>query len=63
MLKKLWCWIVGSSCVWKTTHVHEYERQAWGIYVNTPVPRVSVRDVCQTCDTCGAVRVKTQILN
>lgn len=56
----MWKWIkckfVGSLCEWRTTHTERYEREAYGIYVNTLPPTVRCETHTQKCVTCGKIR-------
>lgn len=56
MWKWLSCKLWGTRCVWDTIHTERYVRDAHGVYVNVPVPRITCEMHTQQCVTCGDVR-------
>lgn len=62
MLRKLWCWLIGIGCEWKTTHSSVFKQQAYGVFINSEVPVVTMRRVEQQCATCGQLRTQHFVL-
>lgn len=63
MLNKLFCWLSGFSCRWKTQHTAEYVRSAYGIFVGVNPPRVHVLVHYQMCERCGKTKCHEQVLH
>jgi len=56
MLRKLWCWIVGTGCAWRTERTHSYVTEARGIFIGVQPPQVTVIVNQDRCGKCGKLR-------
>jgi hypothetical protein len=56
MWKWLSCKLWGASCKWHTLKTERYQRECYGVYVNTTPPRMLCERHTQRCETCGELR-------
>jgi len=56
MLKRIWCWLVGWPCRFKTCSSQEAWVEASGIYYNASPRHVKVTRAVQQCKVCGRQR-------